>query len=83
MFGQTTFYDKYWNFDNSKFLALLEKARKEKFKRLKKWPWFQNKEIMLFSSVSKKEMWQFINKLAIFLNSWIDIKSSIYKLLNE
>jgi len=83
MFGRKKFYDKYWNFDNTKFLELLEKARKEKLKKAKKWPWFQNKEIMLFSSVSKKEMWQFINKLAIFLNSWIDIKWALAILVKQ
>lgn len=83
MFGEKTFYDKYWNFNNSKFVSLLEKARKEKLKRAKKGPWFQNKEIMLFSSVSKKELWQFINKLSIFLNSWIDIKWALAILIKQ
>lgn len=67
------FFDKYWNFDNRKFLALLAEAQK----------WLKNKrnknkglniEISLFNSVSPKELWQFINKLSIFVNSWIDIK---------
>lgn len=69
------FYDRYWNFDNKKFLELLEKSRKNKLKKAKsrnKGVW--NIEINLFQSVSKKELWQFINKLSIFTNSWIDIK---------
>ena len=83
MFGEKTFYDKYWNFNNKKFLELLEKAKKEKNKIRKKWGWFKNKEIMLFSSVSKKEVWQFINKLSIFLNSGIDIKWALAILVKQ
>jgi len=71
-----TFYDKYWNFDNTKFIKILEEARKKQYSsRKKKWVW--NIEISLFNSVSKKEVWQFINKLSIFMNSWIDIKSAL------
>lgn len=69
-----TFYDKYWNFNNRAFLKLLEEARKKQYKKQKNSLWFANKEITLFNSVSKKEVWQFINKLSIFINSWIDIK---------
>ena len=69
-----TFYDEYWNFNNSKFVKLLEDARKKQMKR-KSWKTgMANKEISLFNSVSKKEAWQFINKLSIFISSWIDIK---------
>jgi len=82
MFLKTTFYDKNWIFDNKKFLALLEKAKKAKEKNQKK-AWFQNKEITLFNSVSKKELWQFINKMAIFLNSWIDIKWALWILIKQ
>lgn len=68
------FFDKYWNFDNSKFLELLTLAQKwAKNKRLNKKNGL-NIEINLFNSVSQKELWQFINKLSIFINSWIDIK---------
>jgi len=82
MFGHKTFYDKYWNFDNTKFLALLEKAKKAKEKN--SWA-IQNKniEINLFNSVWKKELWQFINKLSIFLNSWIDIKWALAILIKQ
>ena len=82
MFGTTKFYDNYWNFDNRKFLALLEKAKKAKEKN---WWWIQNKniEITLFNSVWKKELWQFINKLSIFLNSWIDIKWALAILIKQ
>lgn len=77
MFG-SAFYDKYWNFDNSKFLALLNKAKNLELKNRKKRLWFHsNKQIVLFSSVSKKEIWAFINKMSIFINSWIDIKSAL------
>jgi len=68
------FYDKYWNFNNDKFVTILEKARKAK--RHKQWDkkGNLNMEITLFESVSKKEMWGFVNKFSIFVNSWIDIK---------
>ena len=69
-----SFYDKYWNFNNEKFVAILEKAKKAKRNKLKnKWG-NMNIEITLFESVSKKEVWEFINKFSIFVNSWIDIK---------
>lgn len=72
------FYDTYWNFQNEKFLSLLEKARKEQVKAQwkKRW-WNLNQDLLLFSSVSKKELWQFINKLSIFINSGIDIKGAL------
>lgn len=77
------FYDKYWNFDNSKFIQLIEKAKKEqlKFKSGKSWGIWR--EISLFNSVSKKEVWQFINKLSIFVNSWIDIKWALWILYRQ
>ena len=70
------FYDKYWNFRNQKFLDLLEKARKAKRnKQLNKTGSdLLNLEITLFETVSKKEVWGFINKFSIFVNSGIDIK---------
>ena len=72
---KTTFYDKYWNFNNEKFVELLTKARKAQNNlKNKKTNNLWNIEISLFESVSKKEVWQFINKFAIFLNSWIDVK---------
>lgn len=72
MFFQKKFFDKYWNFNNSDFLLLLKNAQK----------WIKNRknkkglniELSIFNSVSSKELWQFINKISIFINSWIDIK---------
>ena len=72
MFSQK-FFDENGNFDNTKFVKLLEQARKQKYsktKKDKKW----SKQITLFNSVSRKELWQFLNKLSIFINSWVDIK---------
>ncbi len=77
LFGNT-FYDKHWNFDNTKIVELLEKARKLQNKKQIKSSTISNKDIVLFKSVSKKEVWQFINKLSIFVNSWIDIKWALW-----
>lgn len=68
------FFDKYWNFNNKKFLILLQQAQLWLKKRRNNSKGFNNIEINLFNSVSPKEVWQFINKLSIFINSWVDIK---------
>jgi len=68
------FYDKYGNFDNKKFIQLLKKAQKAQFKEDFKASWWPKKQIILFASVSKKELWQMLNKFSIFINSGIDIK---------
>lgn len=77
------FYDKYWNFNNQKFIELLENAKKAKIKwTINRRGWW-NIQINLFQSVSKKELWQFINKLSIFVNSWIDIKWALWILVKQ
>jgi len=68
MFFKKKFFDENGNFDNSEFVKLLEKARKEKFSNVKQKK-SSSKEITLFNSVSRKELWQFLNKLSIFINS--------------
>jgi len=69
------FYDKHWNFSNAKFIELLQKSKKAlEDKNKKKSNVSLNADITLFNMVSKKEVWQFINKFSIFINSWIDIK---------
>lgn len=76
------FYDRYWNFDNSKFIKLLEDARRAQYK----WVWKKKGkdiEINLFQGVSQKELWQFINKFSIFLNSWIDVKWALWILAKQ
>lgn len=77
------FYDKYWNFNNEKFVSLLEKARKEKRNKTNKALINKNIEFTLFESVSKKEVWWFINKFSIFLNSWIDIKWALWIIVKQ
>ena len=78
-----SFYDKYWNFNNKKFVDLLEKARKAKrSKQMHKWGNL-NLEISLFESVWKKEVWAFINKFSIFVNSWIDVKWALWILIKQ
>ena len=83
MFFQVGFYDEYWNFNNQKFLKLLEKAKTNKLnKQFSKWV-NHNIDINLFNMVSKKELWQLINKLSIFINSWIDVKWAISIIMKQ
>ena len=78
------FYDKYGNFNNTKFLKLLEDARRLQLKsQIKGWGISVWKEISLFNSVSKKELRQFISKLSIFINSGIDIKWALGILIKQ
>jgi type IV pilus assembly protein PilC len=77
------FYDKYWNFNNTKFVKLLEKAKKAKYNKSKKSSRNLNVEIALFNTVSKKELWGFLNKFSIFINSWIDIKWTLHILTKQ
>ncbi len=82
MFLTPSFYDKYWNFDNNKFIVLLKKSQKAR-KKARFHGYKQRKEIILFASVSRKELWQFINKLSIFINSWIDVKWALWMLSKQ
>lgn len=72
-----TFYDNYWIFDNTKFVDLLNKARKLEIKARRWWNYKWRNDIILFNIISKKDIWSFINKLSIFINSWIDIKTAL------
>lgn len=70
------YFDKDGNFNNSKFLTLIKKANK----KIQQTQWKKKSEAIsfdFFSSVSKKDMWRFINKLSWFLNSWMDVKTSL------
>lgn len=67
------FFDKYGNFDNKAFYKLLKDSKKNLRKRKSNKKWV-NIEISLFNRVSQKELWQFVNKLSTFINSWIDLK---------
>lgn len=78
-----SFYDKYWNFNNQKFVAILEKARKAKRNKQMHKSGKINFEITLFESVSKKDVWWFINKFSIFVNSWIDVKWALWILVKQ
>jgi hypothetical protein len=35
------------------------------------------KEIVLFAHAGQKDVWQFINKFSIFINSGIDVKGAL------
>lgn len=81
MFYTKPFFNKYWSFNNEKFLELLKKSQKAlKNKKSNK---NINIEINIFNSVSQKELWQFINKLSTFINSWIDIKGAFSILIKQ
>lgn len=77
------FYDRYWNFDNKKFIQLLEEAKKAQYKWVRKKSAWKSIEINLFQGVSKMELWQFINKFSIFVNSWIDVKWALWILVKQ
>lgn len=73
-----TFYDSSGNFDNKKIIDLLKKAQKA---QMKEEFWAKEKkiggDIQLFMHAGQKDVWQFINKLSIFINSGIDIKGAL------
>jgi len=71
------FYDEQWNFDNRKLLKLLEMAKRAKKTEVKSRSWLRW-DIVLFWWVSKKEVWQFINRFSIFVNSWLDVKWALW-----
>lgn len=80
---QKKFYDKNWNFDNAKIIALLKKAQKD---QLKSEFWGNKrsaKEIVLFARAWQKDVWQFVNKLSIFINSGIDVKWALSILIKQ
>lgn len=76
------FYDKLWNFDNRELLKLLQKSKKAKLKKNKE-SIKSYQEIILFWWVSKKEVWQFINRFSIFINSWLDVKWALWILIKQ
>jgi len=82
MFQQQNFFDKYGNFNNEKFIKLLKDSQK-KLKKKKSNSKGINGEITLFNSVNQKEIWQFVNKLSIFVNSGIDIKWAFWILVKQ
>ena len=84
MFWKKKFLDINWNFDSAAFIQLINNSRHavKTWKRptMKK-KWGMN-EIVLWW-ISPKEVWQFINKLWNFLNSWIDLKTSFWILTKQ
>lgn len=80
---QKKFFDNGWNFDNAKIIALLKKAQKAQLKS-EFWPQkAASKEILLFAKAGQKDVWQFINKFSIFVNSGIDIKWALWILIKQ
>lgn len=80
---KTKFYDEYWNFDWRKFKDLLDKTQKATRAPDKKGKKSSSMDINIFNSVSKKELWGFINKLSIFINSWIDVKAALWIIIKQ
>lgn len=77
------FYDSSWNFDNTKVISLLKQAQKAQLKaEFWKKTWWA-KEIILFAKAWQKDVWQFINKFSIFVNSGIDIKWALWILIKQ
>lgn len=76
MFYNKKFFDKDWNFDSTKFSLLIKKAN-QKLKTWKKVSTSSNSWLAILSSTSKKDIRKFISKLSGFLNSWMDIKTSL------
>jgi len=82
-FLEKKFFDKNWGFDNTKIITLLKKAQKDQLKSsfwAKKWA---SKEFLLFAKAGQKDVWQFINKFSIFINSGIDVKGALWILVKQ
>ncbi len=83
-FGWNSFVDKNWNFDNAKFMSLLSNSRHALKTGRKPSALFaaaSAKQIVI-GGISEKDVWRFINKLASFLNSWVDMKTA-FSILNK
>ena len=80
---QSKFYDSSWAFDNTKIIALLKKAQKQQLKADFWGTTVAGKDIILFASAGKKDVWQFINKFSIFINSGIDVKWALWILIKQ
>lgn len=76
------FYDDLGNFDNAKLLKLLEDAKRAR-KRQSSSKLNKSWDIVLFWWASKKEVWQFINRLSIFANSWLDVKWALWIIIKQ
>ena len=83
MFAKKKFLDINWNFDSAPFMQLMKNAR-HAIKTWKKpvWSWKEKQPIVLWW-IAPKEIWQFINKLWNFLNSWIDLKTAFWILSKQ
>lgn len=77
------FYDKDGGFDNTKIIALLKKAQKAQLKSQLGKKSSGAKEIILFARAGQKDVWQFINKFSIFINSGIDVKGALSILIKQ
>lgn len=77
------FFDKDGNFDNNKIIELLKKAQKSQLQSEYGKTRSAAKEIVLFAKAGQKDVWGFINKFSIFINSGIDIKWALGILIKQ
>ena len=78
------FFDKNGNFVSKPFLDIAQKARKSLGKKKSGTDFGEilNLEINI-GTLSKKDVWLFVNKLGSFLNSGVDLKSAIALLYKQ
>ncbi len=82
-FFQRWFFDRAGNFDNTKIIALLKQAQKAQLRAEVGKKAMGSSEILLFASTTQKDVWGFINKFSIFINSGIDIKWALAILVKQ
>ncbi len=64
------------SFDNTRFVALLDMSKRAAQRKRPKVAIKKSSTAIVIGGISPKEIWQFINKLASFLNSGIDLKTA-------
>ncbi len=64
------------SFDNTRFVALLDMSKRAAQQKRPKVAIKKSSTAIVIGGISPKEIWQFINKLASFLNSGIDLKTA-------
>lgn len=83
--ARVKFIDKNWNFNSKPFLDIYNAAQKwfSKWKKNSSDIDKRPKNVIIIWWISPKEIWELINKLGNFLNSWIDIKTAFWILSKQ